>query len=402
MFYQSKKYHTHQFIAYSIAFIALGFTTASLGPMLPTLAKQTGVGLSTIGFLFTARSFGFMLGSFQGGKLLDKFDGHRMIAIAIAVMSLMMFATPLSKWFASLLLVMLLLGIAESVLDVGTNALLIWTHAERVGPYMNGTHFFYGIGALFTPIVIAWLSSFGDKAAFWFLALLIAPCVLIFLSVPSPQKQSQQNLFSENTNANPRIVFLIALVFFLYIGAEVSFGGWIYTYVVTLKINTETNAAYLVSAFWIAFTLGRLISIALVRKFRLERLLLIDLICALLSLSLILLMSNSSTAVWIATIGLGFSLASFFPTLFSFAERATTITGKTAGRILVGASAGGMTMPWLIGQVFEKVSPQAAMFAITIIVIAALFAFITLLRATRESKTETPSSKYDSLLEAQT
>jgi FHS family Na+ dependent glucose MFS transporter 1 len=399
MLYQSKTNHVHQFIAYSVAFIALGFTTASLGPMLPTLAQQTGVGLSTVGFLFTARSFGFMLGSFQGGKLLDKFDGHRMIAIAIAVMSLMMFATPLSTWFAALLLVMLLLGIAESVLDVGTNTLLIWTHAERVGPYMNGTHFFYGIGALFTPIVIAWLSSFGHKAAFWFLALLIAPCVLIFLRVHSPHKKQEKD-FSENTNTNPRIVFLIALVFFLYIGAEVSFGGWIYTYVVTLKINTETNAAYLTSVFWIAFTLGRLISIPLVKKFRLEKLLLIDLVCALLSLILILLLPNSSTAVWVATIGLGFSLASFFPTLFSFAERATVITGKTAGRILVGASAGGMTMPWLIGQVFERISPQAAMFAITIIVIADMFAFITLLRLTKESKTETQSSEYDSLLEA--
>jgi FHS family Na+ dependent glucose MFS transporter 1 len=401
MLYQSKKYHTHQFIAYSVAFIALGFTTASLGPMLPTLAEQTSVGLSTVGFLFTARSFGFMLGSFQGGKLLDKFDGHRMIAIAIAVMSLMMFATPLSKWFVVLILVMLLLGIAESVLDVGTNAFLIWTHAERVGPYMNGIHFFYGIGALLTPIVIAWLSSFGHKSAFWFLALLIAPCVLIFLRIPSPHRKQEKD-FSENANVNPRVVFLIALVFFLYIGAEVSFGGWIYTYVTKLKLSSETNAAYLTSAFWIAFTVGRLISILLVRRFSLEKLLLIDLIYALLSLSFILLMPNSSTAAWVTTIGLGFSLASFFPTLFSFAERATTITGKTAGRILVGASAGGMTMPWLIGQVFEKVSPQAAMFGIMIIVIADMLAFITLLRLTKESKTETQSSKYDSLLEAQT
>jgi len=53
-------------LAYYVGFIALGLTTASLGPTLPGLAEQTQTRLGEISFLFTARSFGYLLGSFCG------------------------------------------------------------------------------------------------------------------------------------------------------------------------------------------------------------------------------------------------------------------------------------------------------------------------------------------------
>jgi hypothetical protein len=34
------------------------------------------------------------------------------------------------------------LGMAEGALDVGGNTLLVWVHQEKVGPFMNGLHFF--------------------------------------------------------------------------------------------------------------------------------------------------------------------------------------------------------------------------------------------------------------------
>ncbi len=51
------------------------------------------------------------------------------------------------------------------------------------------------------------------------------------------------------------------LFFFLYVGAEVGFGGWIFTYAVALDLGSETAAAYLTSAFWGALTFGRLLTI---------------------------------------------------------------------------------------------------------------------------------------------
>lgn len=40
------------------------------------------------------------------------------------------------------------------------------------------------------------------------------------------------------------------------------------------------------------------------------------------------------------------------------------ITGRVTGWFFVGASAGGMTLPWLIGQLFDSIGPRAMMFFI--------------------------------------
>jgi hypothetical protein len=42
------------------------------------------------------------------------------------------------------------------------------------------------------------------------------------------------------------------------------------------------------------------------------------------------------------------------------------ISGRAMGWFFVGSSAGGMTVPWVIGQLFEPVSPQAMFWVILI------------------------------------
>ena len=41
------------------------------------------------------------------------------------------------------------------------------------------------------------------------------------------------------------------------------------------------------------------------------------------------------------------------------AVRRMRITGRVTGWFFVGASVGGMTLPWVIGQFFESVGPRA-------------------------------------------
>jgi len=48
------------------------------------------------------------------------------------------------------------------------------------------------------------------------------------------------------------------------------------------------------------------------------------------------------------------------------------ITGAVTGWFFVGASAGGMVLPWLIGQFFETVGPRATMVILFIDMTAAI------------------------------
>ena len=64
------------------------------------------------------------------------------------------------------------------------------------------------------------------------------------------------------------LIILISAFFFLYCGAEIGFGAWVFTYSTRLGLANETDAALLNSAFWGAVTAGRLLSIPIASKVR--------------------------------------------------------------------------------------------------------------------------------------
>jgi FHS family Na+ dependent glucose MFS transporter 1 len=372
-------------IGYYAAFVALGLTGASLGPTLPGLAEHTQTFLSEISFLFTARSLGYLLGSFLGGRLYDRLPGHRVMAVTLLFMAAMMALVPLMPLLWLLMAVLLAVGIAEGTVDVGGNTLLVWVHGDKVGPFMNGLHFFFGLGSFLSPIIVAQavLISGDITWAYWVLALLIVPVAIWLLRMDSPVIPI---VTKDSPVAQIRylLVVLVALFFFLYVGAEVSFGGWIFTYATVLGLAGEINAAYLTSAFWGALTVGRLLSIPIATRLRPRFILLADLGGAIISLGLMLLWSNSLIAAWLGTLGAGFSMAAIFPTTLSLAERRMTITGRITGWFLVGASAGGMFLPWLIGQLFESIGPRVTMFIILADLLVAVFVVaILLFKSTR-------------------
>jgi FHS family Na+ dependent glucose MFS transporter 1 len=166
---------------------------------------------------------------------------------------------------------------------------------------------------------------------------------------------------------------------FLYVGAEVGFGGWVYTYAVRRGLMGAAAAAYLTSAFWGALTLGRLLAIPIAARLSPRAVLLSDLLGCLASVGALLIQPNSAPALWLGTLGLGFSMASVFPTMLSLAERRIDITGGVTGWFFVGSSAGGMTLPWLIGQLFESVGPRVMLIGIGLALVCALLVFTTLI-----------------------
>jgi MFS transporter, FHS family, Na+ dependent glucose transporter 1 len=395
--------HWPKTLGYFAIFVAVGLETASLGPTLSGLAKQTSTELDAISFLFAAHALGYMFGSFFGGRLYDRVPGHPLMAGMLALVAAMLALIPLVPVLWLLTAAWLLLGIGGGALDVGGNTLIVWVHGRGVGPFMNALHFFFGIGSFLAPVIIgqALTLSGGISWAYWLLALLVLPVALWLLRVPSPSSTNQtphdaqqsgssteHALRSEQertANGRGRIVLLIALLLLFYVGAESAFGGWIHTYAIALDLGDAVTAAYLTSAFWGALTFGRLVSIPLAARYRPRSILLADLLGCLASVGAILIWPSSPVAVWLGALGLGLAMASVFPTAISLAERRIPITGQVTGWFLVAASIGAMSVPWLIGQLFEPLGPPSAMWVILLDLVAGLLILGIL------SKLDTPS-----------
>jgi len=375
------KEHSHwpQTAGYYAAFVALGLIGSLLGPTLTSLAQNTGVRLDQISILFTGRSLGYLLGSLLGGRLYDRRPGNPLMAGSLGLIFLMVVVSPLVPVLWLLFLAMLVMGLGEGGLDVGGNTMLMWLHREKVGPFMNDLHFAFGAGSFLTPIIISQmvLLTGNITGGYWVVALLLFPVVIWLFRLPSP---ANLPVSAENPakKINYLMIGLMVLFFALYVGSEVSFGGWVYTYAVAMKLMTTTTAALMTSLFWGSLTLGRLLSIPIAAKFKLSSVLFTDVIGVLVSIGLILLWPQSEAVIWIGTFGAGFAMASIFPTMLSLAESRLHITGQVTSWFFVGSSLGSMALPWLIGQMFEPLGPLAAMIAIFIAMSLALITFTRL------------------------
>ncbi len=345
--------------AYCAAFAALGLVFSALGPTLPSLAQNTRAALSDISFLFVARGIGSMIGSIWGGRLLDRFPGHRLVAAAVASGLAMAALIPLVGTLWALTGVLLIMGITFGTLNVSGNTLIIWLHGDNVPPFMNLLHFSYGVGTFISPLIVAQTLNQPDglRCTYWLLALLTLPAALYPLFLRSPRPLRRQ-VHEAPKPFNASLAALLALIFFGYAAASYAFGGWIFTYATRMGLADDAAGAYLTSLYWGALTAGRLISIPLAARMPPNRILLIDIVGGLASTLVIALFPASLAALAVGSGGLGFFLATIFPTTMSLAGRTLPITGKVTSIFSVGSSLGALVIPWLVGQFFESVGPQ--------------------------------------------
>jgi MFS transporter, FHS family, Na+ dependent glucose transporter 1 len=387
----ANKIHANAIIptmVFYLAFILLGLTTAVTGPTLPALASHTSSRIDQISFIFITGSLGYMIGTWIGGRFYDHFPGNRVLPIGLLVLAAAAAYIPAATQLAILALAILILGFSQGVIDVGGNTLLMWIHGSDVGPFMNGLNFFFGIGALLSPILVAQILNYSGEIIWVYrlFSLLALPLAVWTWFIRSPARQNKVSSGPKG-KVNYVMVLFIALLFFIYVGAEISYGNWIYTYTTSLQLGSPASAAYLTAAFWGFFTLGRLAGIPISTRVDLLKILFGDLVGCLVSLGIIIMGSNSTTALWLGTVLLGLCMASFFATLMSLAESKLHVSGEITGLFLVGAGLGGMFLPWFIGQTFTSIGPQIMPIVIFIDILVGLILLMVLAdRLTRLNK----------------
>ena len=222
-------------LAYYGLYICLGLSTAIAGPTLPDLARQTGSKLGDMGSLFLIGPIGYTLGTFLGGRLYDRIRGHALAGGAQLAAAACIAAIPLAPQLWIMLAIVFLRGLAEGFINTGGNTLLLWTHGEKVSPFMNGLHFFFGVGAFTAPFVVAQLTAVpgGYRLAYWTVAAVAAfagLCLFAMGGSPRPQTGGNDPAATDVRTGPGRrhygLIAIAAVFLFFYVGAEISFGNW--------------------------------------------------------------------------------------------------------------------------------------------------------------------------------
>jgi fucose permease len=150
------------------------------------------------------------------------------------------------------------------------------------------------------------------------------------------------------------MVIIAMLFLFFYVGSELTYGNWIYTYALTMNLADAAQAAYLTSGFWLSFTIGRAFSIFAAARLKAEQVLAGAFIGGLSVLALALAAPQSINLLWIATIGIGFFMAPVWATGYNLAGQSIKLTATISSIIILGDSFGGVVLPWLTGLAIER------------------------------------------------
>ena len=357
----------------------VGIMLSSVGPVLPELRDRTGSTLGAIGILFTANSLGYILGSLIAGRSFGRLPGNYLLAAALVWTAAVAVLIPLVGVVWLLVVAFAAFGIALGFIDVGTNTLIVWVFRSDVPPYMNALHLSFAVGAFVSPLVIDRFAVVNGDAttAYWLFALLMLPLAFALTrrQSPAPPEIVSDTPGGEVLRRYALFLGLMALFFFMHVGSELAYGGWIFSYADEIGLGDDTTGRILNSVLWGGLVIGRLLAIPLSMRLSSRAMLLVDLGGAAASLGLIALLPDWSPSLWIGTIGFGVSIASMFASGMNYTEERMPITSGVTSILVVGAGLGSMTLPWVVGRAFDARGPEMLIYLVAVTITGAIVVF---------------------------
>uniref|UniRef100_UPI00398E8E8A sodium-dependent glucose transporter 1 isoform X2 n=1 Tax=Pristiophorus japonicus TaxID=55135 RepID=UPI00398E8E8A len=368
---------------------AEGMSIAILGPTFQELATNMNKNISDISYIFVGRSLGYVGGSLIGGFMFDCVNNHLLLGISMLMTALGLYAIPWCSKTLELMALMFLIGMSMGFLDTGGNLLTLITWGDKVGPYMQALHFSFALGAFLTPIlakpvmgnlqktinesgsgilsntknssqdfVYMLRMSVSSFTPFTWTYLVIGSFVLlvslwffIIYLKSSPNRGRAGASLQDGPVARYHyaIMFLLFFFFFWYVGAEVAYGSYIFTYAKDFAHMNENQAAGLNSLFWGTFATARGIAIFCAACLHPGTMILLSLIGCTISSLFLTLYNTTHISLWVGTGIYGASMATTFPSGISWVKQYTSTTGKSAALFVFGAAVGEMVVPALVG-----------------------------------------------------
>ncbi|TUF20350.1 Sodium-dependent glucose transporter 1 [Bagarius yarrelli] len=324
---------------------------------------------------------------------------------AMLMTALGMFATPFCKKPLVLAGLVSSVGVSMGILDTGGNVLILNTWGDQAGPHMQALHFSFALGAFVSPIVAKLLfgheSGVSDRSAtsnataaplnffhgksfsltsMW--SYVVIGAVILFVSLLFFILYSRSSTNSNKTSSpsgkplffakhHSALILLLALFFFFYVGTEVAYGSFIFTYAKEYAGMEEPQAAELNSLFWGSFAACRGAAIFFAACVFPGTLILLCLAGSIIASVCLVLFNKHHVMLWVCTSVYGASMAATFPSGISWVEQYTTVSSKSAAVFVVGAALGEMVLPASLGLLLGRFPHQPLLMYLAVFTAAA-------------------------------
>ena len=397
------------------AFYVCGVMLCMLGPTLLDLGAQTGSSIRAMGFVFTVRSGLYLCGSLVGGEMVDRLSNpYFILSAAFLIVTGTSLLVQLCTSIFALAALISMQGLCMGLLDTGGNVLVLRYWGPDCGPWMQALHFAFGLGAFTAPliaepflaqeqgsdVIVKADGSLEVKWAYMIVAFMAFPMSAVFLYwglrpvqiAPRPHSESPHSVHRRSGTYRNTIVALAFCFFFVYVGVEVGYGGYLFTYAVEYPdiAISKSQAAWLTSVFWGTFAGGRLLAIFLASRLSPMKLLVFDLVGSIAASVCLIIFHTNVTALWVLTGLLGLCIASVFPSGIHLIEVYIDVTGRVASTFVVGAALGEAAVPLLVSNLLSS-APESFLFITMSAFVLAAAVFVAMFLYSRTQATHLPA-----------
>jgi len=342
-----------------------GIVMAVLGTLfgLPAMRQRLKIDLSQQGNVFLLLYVGILLATLIAGPVIDSVGNKVILLTSAALVASGMAGFAYAHSFGSAAIPAVLLGLGGGGLNTSTNALVSDLYDEDRGPMLNVLGIFYGIGALGIPLLAAVIAGhFPIAPQLLICAGLAGACALLFLGMQFPEASAAQSFSWREVVRVARFRGVLVLGFLLFCesGNEASIGGWTSTYAAEMGLGART-ATLTLAGYWAALMVGRLLVARILKDVGKRQLVLGSGLGALVG-GAVLLASRLEVTLVAGVLLIGLSYAGVFPTVLAIAgDTYRKMTGTVFGLLFAIALVGGMSFPWAVGQISQRLGVRYGM-----------------------------------------
>jgi fucose permease len=346
--------------------------------MLPTLSARWSLNYAQAGALFTAQYVVSTLTVALSGVLVARWGFRFAIKTGLVLMSAGVGLLLVGPRVMGILCIGLYGGGLGLAVPAG-NLLVAEANPGRRSATLNLLNFCWSAGAVACPFLVA--AAVKGHQVQLFLAVVAGFALLMAIGIgvmpasivePTATKGAARGSGPVIPWKHPALLVLAAL-FFLYVGVENGFGGWVASYAKSLGSLTPTMAVMTPSFFYAAMMLGRWLAPLLLRLATEIRLVQIGLLVACAGMAGLVLSHGLRGVVTSACLA-GLGLSYVYPITISLLSREFGPDSSRLGSIMFTLSnIGGGLLPWMVGVSSTRFGSLKAGLAVPLIGCVAIF-----------------------------
>ncbi|HWZ99417.1 MAG TPA: MFS transporter [Candidatus Dormibacteraeota bacterium] len=340
------------FYLLAFSFVLNGLIITFIGTILPEFRIKWGLDDSRAGFFFFTQFSLSLAGVLLSSVVVTAKGFKPAITVGIAMMGAG-FALLNARAFPLALAASGIYGLGYGLSVPGTNLWAGESYGERRASALSILNLAWGIGAIASAPLAKWMIQISHVTLF----LRTTGALSLVLAFVLSQVRFGEPSHAENSeNAVPTagvagtiVAALLGVLFFVYVGTEVSTSGWSVTHAQRATTWAGTNFLLTQSFFYAGLLGGRGASAAILLRLKEATVAVGGLLLAAAG-GLLFLSAHSATALFTGAFFAGLGLSSLFPIYVAWLSKWFGARARKVGGVMFAlAAAGSALMPPLVG-----------------------------------------------------